>query len=512
MHQRFPILRTFSLVIVSFALSAPAQYTIDWSHAAADTYKNGVMAARDTSDNVVVVGTRSSFVGAANSYTQKYDKEGVLLWEQVDGTGVNAYWEQPTWVTTSVTNHIYVTGYSYTGTSNIFPDSVIVLKYDPAGTLLWRRTLGPTFIFGVQVRCVVDSDDNLYVGAAGLQPAGFHLIKYDTNGVEVFHTMEVEPIGVTMNAMRLKEDRIVLAGTGIGAVHGAVAMWDTAGDLLWSRLVRGYSAHDVEVDDALVTYVLTSYQDLAQPLSDRDVILKTFDAVGDSLTQHVYDFNGTDQPVRMALVNGRITVTGWTIPPAGGYMNWTTFQTDLDGTLLWNASYDAMPSNDEIPGWLAVRENGDVYVTGKGGPLFQGQFQQYVTLKYRNGVQQWAHTDPYYGYNGVACVLGKDSALYVLGQGSMTVTRYIDELATGGSERPVTIPLNAYPIPANDRLTVYTAHGTPLPYRIMDLSGRTIANGLIEPLMHTVDVSTLPNGTYLLHADQAEVVRFVIQH
>lgn len=46
----------------------------------------------------------------------------------------------------------------------------------------------------------------------------------------------------------------------------------------------------------------------------------------------------------------------------------------------------------------------------------------------------------------------------------------------------------------------------------MDLSGRTIANGMIEPLMHTVDVSTLLNGTYLLHADQAEAVRFVIQH
>jgi hypothetical protein len=65
-----------------------AQYTIDWSHPAADTYKNGVMAARDTSDNVVV-GTRPSFVGAAHIYTQKYDKDGILLWEQVDATGVN---------------------------------------------------------------------------------------------------------------------------------------------------------------------------------------------------------------------------------------------------------------------------------------------------------------------------------------------------------------------------------------------------------------------------------------
>ena len=69
--------RIYHLLIGLLASASHAQYTIDWSHAAADTYKNGVMAARDTSDNVVVVGTRSSFVGAANLFTQKYDKEGV---------------------------------------------------------------------------------------------------------------------------------------------------------------------------------------------------------------------------------------------------------------------------------------------------------------------------------------------------------------------------------------------------------------------------------------------------
>jgi hypothetical protein len=51
----------------------------------------------------------------------------------------------------------------------------------------------------------------------------------------------------------------VLTGTGIGAVHGAVAAWDTAGNFLWSHLVNGFGAQDVEVDDALNTYVLTSF-------------------------------------------------------------------------------------------------------------------------------------------------------------------------------------------------------------------------------------------------------------
>ena len=222
-----------SLLLLSTLLLAqalPAQYTIDWSHPAADTYKNGVMAARDTADNVIVVGTRPSTVGAANIYTQKYDKEGILLWEQTDTTGVNGSFLAPTWVTTSATNNIFVTGYRYSGTSTIFPNQVVVLMYDALGNLQWRRTLEPTFIFGVYVRCAVDTNENLYVGVAGLDPGGFHLIKYDPSGNQIFHTMETNAIAINMTSMRLKDDRVVLVGAGIGAVHGAVATWDTAGN------------------------------------------------------------------------------------------------------------------------------------------------------------------------------------------------------------------------------------------------------------------------------------------
>lgn len=413
-------------LVSSLASSLTAQYTIDWSHPAADINKNGVMAARDTSDNLIAVGTRPSYLGAANIYTQKYDPSGALLWEQVDATGVQSQWEAPTWVATSTTNDIYVTGVIYTGTSNLFYNSVVVIKYDPLGNQQWRHTVGPTFIFGAYAQCVPDAAGNLYVGICGLTSGGFTLIKYDPNGNVIFNVSEAVPSAVTLTSMRLKNNRVVLVGTGSGAVHGTVATWDTSGNFLWSHLVSGYGAQDVEVDNALNTYVLTSYPDLVSPLSGRDVVIKKFDAAGDSTTQFVYDFNGTDQPVRMALVNGRLTVIGWTIPTAGGYMNWTTLQTDLSGALQWSTTYNAMLSNDEIPGWVAARDNGDVYVTGKGGPLYQGQYRQYVTLKYSNGVQEWVHTDPYYGYEGVACVLGKDSAVYVLGRGSMTVTRYID--------------------------------------------------------------------------------------
>ena len=504
------LLRTATLTLLLSTCAVKAQYTIDWSHPAADTYKNGVMAACDTANNVVVVGTRSPFVGAAHIYTHKYDQAGALLWQQVDSSGVEAIREQPTWVTTSAANNIYVTGYQYTGTSDTYTSAVLVLKYDAQGTLQWRKVLGPTFIFGVQVRCAVDAEENVYVGTTGLQPAGFHLIEYDADGNELFHTMEADPLAIQMSSMRLTNDRIALVGTGIGAVHGAVATWATDGTFLWSRLITGYGAADVEVDDALNTYVLTSYEDLSLPLSDRDVIVKVFAANGDSTTQHVYDPSGTDQATRMVLVNGRLTIIGWSVPVGGGYMDWNTFQTDLNGTLLWNATYDAMLSNDEIPGWLAVRNNGDVYVTGKGGPLYQGQYQQFVTLKYSNGTQQWVHTDPYFGYNGVACVLGRDSALYVLGQGSMTVTRYSEGTSTGIAPPIAASALAVFPNPASSELRI--AHSaSPMAYVILDHAGRSLQLGTLSPVNAVLDVSGFAEGVYVLRTAAGTTARFVVQ-
>ena len=120
-----------TILILIVLLSVPglqAQYTIDWSHPAADNFKTGVMAARDTSDNLIVVGYRASYLGAGHIFTQKYDLNGVLQWEQVDCTGVPFRFEQPTWVSTTSTNDIYVSGFLYSGTNSIYPDSAVVLK------------------------------------------------------------------------------------------------------------------------------------------------------------------------------------------------------------------------------------------------------------------------------------------------------------------------------------------------------------------------------------------------
>ena len=59
--------------------------------------------------------------------------------------------------------------------------------------------------------------------------------------------------------------------------------------------------------------------------------------------------------------------------------------------------YNGTTGNDEQPYFLAAKANGEVYVTGKGGPIFTqsngSSYLRMVTLKYGNtGAMKWLDT------------------------------------------------------------------------------------------------------------------------
>jgi len=158
---------------------------------------------------------------------------------------------------------------------------------------------------------------------------------------------------------------------------------------------------------------------------------------GTVAAEYNYDFgNSTDFVGRMTLVNGRISMTGWTIQSGSPYMNWLTLQTDLNGNELWHAVYNETIYNDEQPYWISAKTNGEVFVSGKGGPdtvsLTGSVYLRYVTLKYNNGQIQWVDADPYQGYTGIVNCIVPDGSLYVLGQYAMTAIHYNDNSSTTG--------------------------------------------------------------------------------
>jgi GEVED domain/Secretion system C-terminal sorting domain/Fibronectin type III domain len=424
--------------LLSFSATIFAQYSTDWIKPAESYQKIGVMIARDNQDNVIATGYWTS----NNAYTRKYNKFGVLQWEAVSASGIASNYERPLWVTTDNSNNVFVAGYRYAGTST--PNAVVVLKYSPDGVQLWKQVIAPVnYLAGMSLRCEVDNSGNLYVGACGVGVLpGFALIKFDTNGNILFTQHSDANAPKYFTSMRIKGNKIALSSTSGDPNIATVAVWDTAGVFLWTAGVQGRGGQDVELDDAGNVYLLTGYFNQVTATSAMDIEIFKFNASGTQLWKKDFDFGGTEVPTRFTLVAGKLSIIA-EATVAASYFDWMTLQTDADGNMLWNTRYNETSGNDEAPYFIAAKANGDVFVTGKGGPMFTQYSSQYlrmITVKYDNtGLRKWVDSTNIYSGWGYACTLASDNSLYVLSGTAMTAFHFLDHTGAG----PCNIPTGA---------------------------------------------------------------------
>ncbi len=448
----------FSLAL---SLNVSGQYSTDWIRPAESYQKTGVMIARDNEDNVISTGYWTS----NNTFTRKYNKFGVLQWEAVSASGMASIYERPLWVTTDIDNNVFVAGYQYSYSGSSTPNGVIILKYNPDGVQLWKQVINPvSYLVGMSLRCEVDNNGNLYVGATGLgNLPGFALYKFDTNGNILFSQHSAANAPGFFESMRVKGNKIVLSASGGVPAGGdpniaSVAVWDTTGTLLWTAGVQGRGGRDVEIDDAGNVYLLTGYFNQVTATSQMDIVMYKFDPAGTPLWKKDYDFGGADFPARFTYVADKLSIIGQ--GQLAGF-DWITFQVNTAGTMLWNSRYNGTSGNDEAPYFIAAKANGEVFVTGKGGPTPDPNnlsFLRMITLKYSNtGVQKWIDSTNIYSGWGYGCTLASDSSLYVLSGTAMTVFHFLDHAGTGACSIPTGLNV------ANVANTLATFSWTPVP-------------------------------------------------
>jgi hypothetical protein len=442
---RIALLLVTLLIGSTFAF---AQYTTDWIRPADNTLKSGTMIARDNSDNVIVTG----YIQSQNIYTRKYDKFGNFLWERTSSSGIQSNYEKPMWINADINKNVFVVGYMYTFSSSKgreYPSALVVLKYDASGTLLWKKTISMSIfvnnLVSFSLRSEVDINGNLYIGTVATSPSGFVLVKLNPSGTTLFTKNSNLNAVSSFRSMRLKGNRVVLSGNGTsGSLSAApVIVWDTNGNLLWSASQLGQSGIDVEMDDGGNVYVLTSYPNQFSAASGQDILIYKLSSTGTQLWKKIYDFGGNDFPTRFTLVKDKISVIG-----AGSvnssYLDWVTFQINTAGTRLWGVRYNGTTGNDEQPYFLTAKANGEVYVTGKGGPSFKqsngSSYLRMVTLKYGNtGAVKWLDTLNIYSGWGVAGTLASDSSLFVLSGTNMTAFHFIDQTGAASCGIPTAL-------------------------------------------------------------------------
>jgi hypothetical protein len=395
-------------------LPAVAQAPVEWVQTTPNAY--GKMIALDKDNNAYVAGWLPS---TSTMLITKLSPAGALVWQRsFDNPGTS---EQSTWVTVDAAGNAIVTGYTFR-TLNGDPTGLIVLKYDPAGTLLWQDVIGSAF--GYAWRASTDGAGNVYVlgrafltNASGNTTNDVVTIKYTPGGTRLWQRSlsfdDFSSDAPTSIALTPAGNVIVTAGR-------LAAAYDPAGNLLWRKVYEASSAAlNVAVGPSGGFYVVGGTYSSA---TGNTFLVTRFDVNFNELWRRTYKVGPWGHRVVVDSKDNAI-VAGI---GGNGYADWMTIKIDPNGALLWSRSYD-QHFNDEIPYAMAIGPDDAVYITGQGGPgptSGELSYLRNVTVKYASdGAQVWSATT-FDSMRGLGLKLGTDGGLFVVGESPQTVFHY----------------------------------------------------------------------------------------
>lgn len=335
----------------------------------------------DENDNVIIAGQSLGWADTYFDYAViKYSPAGAVLWKR-RYSGPTGY-DEPFGVAVDREGNVIVTGLSF-GTRGIGLPDITTVKYSGAGQLQWVR--------------------RYYRGTAGHE-AG-RAVTTDLNG-------NVYVAGIASSPTNNHEDAVLIK-------------YSPGGKLLWARVYDapfhdndGYFAVTVDgVGNAYATGYSTQ-----SGLHLQDLLTVKYDPAGNRQWMRTYDGEESfdDWAESIAVDKGGNTVvTGARGEYCGDHCySYATVKYSPTGVQLWARIYDPQPVSDDLAHAVKVDSAGNVYVTGESA--WKNAFYDFATLKYApNGTLLWSKR-----YNGLGD--GNDSAygLALDSQGNAIVGGY----------------------------------------------------------------------------------------
>lgn len=405
-----------------------------WTRSIAGAY--GAQLALAPSGRVLVAGS----VPYTAAVLASYDADGTLLWQQTFGaTGTRA---QAAWVAADGDGNAFVAATLVFGAGQD-PGGLVLLKYDPAGTLLWSDVVPLTY--GEAVRVETDAAGNAYLAAKGWLSGSstyvdFLTFKYAPDGTRLWlrshglGTATDVPASLAVAA----DGRVAVTGSPSGGSPMVTVVYAPDGAVLWTQGAPDGRARDVAFGPGGEVYVAGGTNAL--------VVVK-HDPEGRAVwTARVPGFSAERVGLDAA---GNVLVAGTALQTSGmPYTDWITAKLDPSGALLWARRYDAHGANDEAPRALAVAADGAVVVTGHGGPGPSTgvlSYLQTVTLEYApDGALTWIATTPD-AVGGVGVRVAGGSA-FVVARAPMTTFR-LERVAAEAAAPVPPPPLPPPPLP-----------------------------------------------------------------
>lgn len=405
-------------LVVSWVGAVQAAVTQDW--AVISQGKSGAMLALDQDNNAYVAGS----VPPGTILLTKYSATGGLLWERVFDNPLTR--EESTWVTLDPAGNPILVGRMVSANTGV-GQGFVVLKYDPAGNLLWQDLIPGSF--SGAVRAATDAAGNVYVLGTASTGIGRDIstIKYSPSGVPLWARSYQE----TPSSLHSPASMAVTAAgnvivTGGGNARMIAVAYDPAGNQIWAKSILSASAaNDVAIGPLGDFYLVGG--DLT-PGAPKGILVIKHDANFNELWRRTY---AVGYYASRAAVDGLGNLVATGVTPLA-YFNWVTIKLDPDGTLMWSRITDRRPLPDEVPNALAIGPDNAIYVTGETGWLSVafGNVTTYLgatTEKYApDGSLVWS-TQAQIPMRGRGVKLGTDGSVFVVGDGPRALLHYTQD-------------------------------------------------------------------------------------
>jgi hypothetical protein len=247
LHQA--MLVSFGVLLTSSMIAQP---TVEWVE-----FTRGVSIATDAAENVYTADW--DYNPAGDISLTKRNTDGVLQWTVTYDNTDNTRHEVATWVATDHNGDILVSGTIRSGYSSPVNAASLLMKFDPAGNLLWRQVYESSFDGSYTRKCVVDADNNIYVLGLGFGTTGMvtKVKKFAPDGTALWSYFDTGGIGAPLNIKLTPDNHLLLSGRFIIGSGGGYAKIDLAGNNVWNY-PAGFSltAGDVAGDAAGNAYVV----------------------------------------------------------------------------------------------------------------------------------------------------------------------------------------------------------------------------------------------------------------